>query len=200
MRTNIKHTIFTLINLLAMVILSAAAFAEEEGHAAGHGGDEITFLADWLPRLINFGILAAVLVYFGRKPAVDFFKGRSAEIEKSMQESKEARERAVAALAEMETKIREMEAETRRMVADAQTRGERDRQALIAEGEKVARDVQEQVKTSMAIEVQKAKADLASEASLLAVDLAEGRIKSSISKQDHERIVKDYIVKVGGRG
>ena len=63
-----------------------------------------------------------------------------------MQDSNEARERAVAALADMERKVKEMEAETGRMVADAQARGEKDKQALVEEGRKVAQDVQAQVK------------------------------------------------------
>src|SRR5512143_335780 len=178
-------------------VFAAIAFAEEAGH---EGHEEISFVGDWLPRLVNFAIIAAIVIYFGRKPVRDFFKNRSAEIAKAMQESKEARERAEAALADMERKIKELEAETARMVVDAKERGEKDRQALIEEGKKVAQDVQVQVKQGIDIEVQKAKAALAVEASLLSLDLAEGRIKKTISGQDHERIVKEYITKVGGKG
>ena len=73
----------------------------------------------------------------------------------------------MAALADMERKIKEMEAETGRMVADAQARGEKDKQALVEEGRKVAQDVQAQVKQGIDIELQKAKTALAAEASLL---------------------------------
>jgi len=131
------------------------------------------------------------------------FRSRTENIAKAMEESREARERAVAALADMERKTREMEAETRTLIAEAQARGEKDRQALVEEGKKIARDIQEQIKTGTDIEVQKAKAELAAEAAVLAVDLAEGKIKSTITRQDHERIVKDYISNisnVGGRG
>jgi F-type H+-transporting ATPase subunit b len=100
----------------------------------------------------------------------------------------------------MERKTREMETETRAMIAEAQARGEKDRKALIDEGKKIVKDIQEQIKTGADVEVQKAKAELAAEAAILAVDLAEGSIKSTIGKQDHERIVKEYITKVGGRG
>ncbi len=189
---------YVLFNILTLVLIAAStAFASE---AAEGGHDTITFMGDWLPRLVNFGIIAAVIVYFMKKPAVDFFKNRSAEIEKNLRESQEAREKAVAALAEMERKVRELEAEVKAMVVDAQARGEKDKAALIEEGKKASKDIQEQVKAGIEIEVQKAKADLAVEASLLAVDLAEGKIKSTIGKPDHERIVKDYIAKVGGRG
>jgi F-type H+-transporting ATPase subunit b len=178
------------------IVLAAAAFASE----GGHGAEEYTFMGDWLPRLINFAIIVGLLVYFLRKPVRDMFKNRTAEIAKAMEESKDARERALAALADMERKAREMDAETRAMIADAQARGEKDKQALIEEGRKIVRDIQAQVKIGADIEVQKAKADLAIEASRLAVDLAEGKIKDKITSQDHERIVKDYIASVGGRG
>jgi F-type H+-transporting ATPase subunit b len=195
---SLKKLIGAASALAAGTLSAAIALAEEAAHGGGH--EEITFLGDWLPRLVNFAILAAVLVYFLRKPVRDFFKGRTAAIEKSMQESKEARERAVAALSEMERKIKELEAETDRMIAEAKARGEKDKQALLDEGKKVAQDIQAQVKTGIDIELQKAKTALSVEASLLAVDLAEDTLKDKISKQDHERIVKEYISKVGGKG
>jgi F-type H+-transporting ATPase subunit b len=179
------------------LFFAAIAIAEEETHG-GHE-EAMTFTGDWLPRLVNFAIIASVVVYFARKPIRDFFANRSAEIAKAMQDSREARERAVAALADLERKIKEMEAETVRMVADAQARGEKDKQALVEEGRKVAQDVQVQVKQGIDSELHKAKAALAAEAALLALDLAEGRIKQKITSQDHERIVKEYITKVGGR-
>jgi F-type H+-transporting ATPase subunit b len=194
---NVKKILWTATILAGQLLIAAIAFAEEAGH---EGHEEITFMGDWLPRLVNFAIIAAVVVYFMRKPVRDFFKNRSAEIAKAMRESQEARERAAAALAEMERKIKELEAETARMVADAKERGEKDRQALVDEGRKVAADVQTQVKQGIDIEVQKAKAALAVEAAQLSVDLAEGKIKKTISTQDHERIVKEYITKVGGKG
>ena len=190
-----KKFLYILTSIIG-VVLAAAVFASE----GGHGAEEYTFMGDWLPRIINFAIIVGLLVFFLRKPVRDMFKNRTAEIAKAMEDSRDARERALAALAEMERKAREMDAETRTMIADAQARGEKDKQALIEEGRKIVRDIQEQVKIGVDIEVQKAKADLAKEAARLAVDLAEGKIKDKITQQDHERIVKDYITSVGGRG
>jgi F-type H+-transporting ATPase subunit b len=190
-----KKTLSIATSVLGIVIATAVIASE-----GGHGAEQYTFMGDWLPRLINFAIIVGALVFFLRKPMRDMFKNRTAEIAKAMEESKAARERALAALAEMERKAREMDAETRTMIADAQVRGEKDKQALIEEGRKIVLDIQAQVKLGVEIEVQKAKADLAIEASRLAVDLAEGKIKDKITSQDHERIVKDYISSVGGRG
>jgi F-type H+-transporting ATPase subunit b len=191
---SLKKITVTVFCLAGTWMFAAMAFAEEEGQA-----EPMTFRGDWLPRLVNFAIIATVLVYFTRKPVRDFFKNRSLDIAKAIQESKEARERAVAALAEMERKIKDLEAETNRMIADAQARGEKDRQALVAEGKKAGADIQAQVKQGIELELQKAKAALAVEASLLSIDLAEGGIKGKISAADHQRIVKEYISKVGGK-
>jgi F-type H+-transporting ATPase subunit b len=190
------NKIIKLVLGMLSVMIASVAFASE----GGHGVEEYTFMADWLPRLVNFAIIIGLLVYFLRKPVRDMFRNRTETIAKAIEESKVARERAVAALADMERKMREMEAETRTLIAEAQARGEKDRQALIEEGKKIVKDIDEQIKTGTDIEVQKAKAELAAEAAVLAVDLAEGKIKSTITKQDHERIVKDYIANVGGRG
>lgn len=189
-----KNKIKTLLPVMLSLTIAATAFA------SGGGNEQYTFMGDWLPRLVNFAIIVGALFYFLRKPVRDMFKNRTAEIAKAMEESRDARERALAALTEMERKAREMDAETRTMIADAQVRGEKDKQALVEEGKKIVRDIQELVKTGVDIEVQKAKAELAIEASRLAVDLAEGKIKDTITGQDHERIVKDYIASVGGRG
>jgi F-type H+-transporting ATPase subunit b len=192
-----KRIITPLLSALVSILAVSVAYASE---AAEGGHETTTFLGDWLPRIINFAIIAGVVIYFMRKPIRDFFANRSAEIAKAMQESKEARERAIAALAEMERKIKDLEAETSRMVAEAEARGEKDRVALVEEGKKIAQEIQDQVKEGIDIETQKAKTALAVEAALLSIDLAEGKIKEKISGQDHERIVKEYISKVGGKG
>lgn len=196
MKGMIKKMIVPMLYGLAGVLQTALAFAEE----AGQGEEPITFMGDWLPRIVNFVIIAVIVVYFLRKPVRDMFANRTAEIAKAIQDAKEARERAVAALTDMEKKLKDFEAETGKLVAEAAARGEKDRQALVEEGKKMAQDVQVQVRQGIDIEVQKAKATLAAEASNLSLDLAEGRIKEKINDQDHERIVKEYIAKVGGRG
>jgi F-type H+-transporting ATPase subunit b len=190
--------IMPIISGLTTIVLTTAVFASEAAEEGGH--EAITFMGDWLPRIVNFAIIAGVVVYFARKPIRDFFKNRSIEIAKAMQESKETRERAVAALAEMESKIKDLEVETNRLIDDAKARGEKDKQAIIEEGKKIVSDIQTQVKEGVDLEVEKAKTALQVEASLLSVDLAEGRIKEKISSQDHDRIVKEYISKVGGKG
>jgi F-type H+-transporting ATPase subunit b len=196
---NMKKLKVALLCLMGILTAAASAFAGEAAHGEG-GHEAITFLHDWLPRIVNFSVIAAVVIYFARKPAIDFFKNRSVAIAKAMQESQEASERAVRAVGEMEQKIKDLERETDAMLAEARARGEKDKQALVEEGKKLVQDIQNQVKQGIEMEVRKARAALAAEASHLSLDLAEGRIKEKINNTDHERIVKEYISNVGGKG
>jgi F-type H+-transporting ATPase subunit b len=189
----------SMLSAVLAVLMPLAVFASEAAEAEG-GHEAITFMGDWLPRLVNFAIITGIVVYFTRKPVRDFFKNRSLEIAKAIQESKEARERAIAALAEMEHKVKDLEAETSRLIEDARNRGEKDKQALVEEGKKMVSEIGDQVKQGVELEVQKARTALQTEASKLAVDLAEKSIREKIGPQDHERIVKEYIAKVGGKG
>ncbi len=191
--------LMSILSAVFAVLISSAVYASEAAEAEG-GHEAITFMGDWFPRLVNFAIIAGVVVYFTRKPIRDFFKNRSLEIAKAIQESKEARERAVAALAEMEHKVKDLEAEMNRLIEDARARGEKDKQAIIEEGKKMVSDIDAQVKQGVEVEVQKAVTSLQAEAASLAVDLAEKNIREKIGPKDHERIVKEYITKVGGRG
>lgn len=198
MSRTVKKKIFVLAFVLLNILNTTIALAEEAGHS---GNDQITFMGDWLPRLVNFIIIVGCLIYAGWKfPLVqDFFKNRTLDIAKAMQESKDARERAVFDLAEMGKKIKELEAEMNRMIAEAQARGEKDRTNLEEEGKRMVQNIQNQVMQGIEMEVRKAKSALATEVSLLSVDLAEDRIKKNICDKDQKRIVKEYITNVGGK-
>ncbi len=192
-----RRTITTgILPLVSGLLVTLIAFA---GEASSGAHEQTSFMADWFPRIVNFAILAAVVVYCLKKPIRQFFKNRSAEIAKAMQESQAARERTLAELAEMEQKMKALEIETERMISEAKGRGEKDKVELVEEGKKLVRDIQSQVQQGIEIEVRKAKNALAVEASLLSIDLAEGRIKDKISSKDHDRIVKEYISEVGGK-
>lgn len=192
-----RRNIILLSILYAVIITVYGAVVYASGGAEGQ--EAITFRGDWLPRLVNFGILALFLFIVLRKPARDFFTSRTAEIKKAIEESKEAREQAIKALVDIEQKLKDGEAEAGRMVEDARVRGEKDKEALGEEGARIVQDIQAQAKSGIEMEVEKAKTALSVEASLLAIDLAEGTIKEKMDKKDHERIMKDYISGVGGK-
>lgn len=82
--------------LMAAFFLPAVVLAS--GHEVSSGG------TDFVPRLVNFIIFAAIIYYFVAEPIKNFFTGRSAEIagkleevQNRLKETKKAKEEAVAA-------------------------------------------------------------------------------------------------------
>ncbi len=84
------------LSVLAVWLLPAALFAA--GHEAASGG------TDFVPRLVNFIIFAAIIYYFVAEPVKNFFKNRSGgiaaeleEVQNRLKAAKKAKEDAKAA-------------------------------------------------------------------------------------------------------
>jgi F-type H+-transporting ATPase subunit b len=149
-------------------------------------------------RVINTVALLALLIYFLKKPLVNFFKERKAKIEKDLADAVEQRRKAEDLIKEYQSKLAGMEQELERMRGELQKAAEGESQKVISNAEKMASTIIESAKIAAEQEVRKAKVALKDEAVTLAVEMAESLIREKISDDDRKRIVEDYLVKVGG--
>ena len=174
------------ILLINFVFVSAAL--------ASSGGENYTYTwKDWLWPVVNFSILMFILIFFGKKPLGDFFKGRTALIEKSIKEAAEAKALAEKTLAEVKSRLSNTDAEIAKIVEAARKSGEKEKEAIIAEGEHMKEKIIEQAKANIDFELQKAKESIKSEASLLALELAEKQLKEKLGQSEQETLIDDYI-------
>jgi len=175
--------VFIVINL----VFSALALAAEEG------GEHAFTWKDWLWPVVNFAILVVVLVFFGRKPFAEYLRKRTELIEKSLKEATEAKELAKKALNEARAKLENTDREIEAILASARKSGEKEREAIIAEGVKLKEKIIEQAKANIDFELQKAKDTIKSEAAMMALELAEKQIKEKLGQKEHEALIEDYI-------
>ncbi len=75
----------------------------------------------------------------------------------------------------------------------ARKSGEKEKEAVIAEGEKLKEKIIEQAKANIDFELQKAKEQIKSDAALLALELAEKDIQEKLGKKEQEALINDYI-------
>jgi F-type H+-transporting ATPase subunit b len=190
--TNYELRITGTLIVLLNIVLASAAFASSGG---GHESE----LKDWIWPVINFSILASILFYFGRKPAKEFFKGRTEMIEKSLKEASEAKELAQKTLNEVRARLKNTDREMEGILDAARKSGEKEKEAIIAEGEKLKEKIIEQAKANIDFELHKAKEQIKSDASLLALELAENQIKEKLGKKEQESLIDDYINKLEGK-
>jgi len=182
--------------LFALCSLSFAVcpvFAAEGG--GEHGGSAM----EWVWRLVNFGILVFVLVKFTGKPMKDYFQQRKALIEKSIQEAREAKELAAKALAEVEERLKLKDKEIETIKAASVSSGEREKIRLIEEGERLRTQILQQAKSNIDYEVKKAKDIIKAEAVEAAMQLAEEKIKSKMTKEDQDRLLQESLKLLEGK-
>ncbi|MGW8271956.1 MAG: F0F1 ATP synthase subunit B [Thermodesulfovibrionales bacterium] len=182
--------IATLTCILCLGI--AAPVIGEDG--GGHGSPAM----DWVWKFLNFGILIVVLFVFLRKPLNAYFKSRTELIERSIKEATAAKAMAEQAVKEMEEKLRLKDEEIEKLVAAAARAGEADRQKLIEEGKKMSEKILEQARTNIESELKNARERLKADATELAVDLAEKKLKQSLSDKEQQRILEESLRKLEG--
>ncbi len=186
-----KKSIFFISALCSVfcVLLSEAVFAAGGG---GHGEVHYTW-KDWLWPVVNFSILILVLYFAGRKPMAAFFKGRTETIEKSLREATEAKELAQQTLKEVRARQNNTDQEIEQILAAARKSGEKEKEAIIAEGDRLKEKIIEQAKANIDFELQKAKETIKSDAALMALELAEKEIRAKLGQKEQESLIDDYI-------
>lgn len=178
---------------MVLVFLSASiAFASSEGGSSPW----TTGMLLW--RVINTVALLALLVWALKKPLVNFFTERKAQIEGDLAEARQQKEQAEQLIKEYQSKIAGMEQELAKMREELQKAGEIESQKVVANADRMASAMIEAAQVTAEQEVRKARAALKNEAVTLAVELAESLIREKINEDDRKRIVEEYLVKVGG--
>ncbi|GAB4388778.1 MAG: F0F1 ATP synthase subunit B [Thermodesulfovibrionales bacterium] len=179
------------VSALAVCLWPAAlAFASEA--AAEHGVDWM----GWAWKVINFAILVFVLVKFGGPAFRSFLQKRSEAIEKSIEEARRARELAEKALAEVQERLKHKDREIEEIIAAARASGEREREALIKEGEKMGRRIVEQARANMDFELKRAKEAVKAEAVELAMELAENKLREKLTPEEQRRLLEDALARL----
>lgn len=177
------------------IIGASTAFAAGGGHGDAESPWTVKVI---LARIVNTLVLFFVLVYFLKKPLVNFFSERKEKIRRDLDEAREQREQAERKLQEYEAKLAGMEEELEKMRVELKEAAGVESEKVIANAERMSASMVDSAKIAAEQEVRKAKIELRNEAVDLAVELAESLITEKINDEDRKKIVEDYLSKVGG--
>jgi F-type H+-transporting ATPase subunit b len=187
-----SKTTSVLIAVVLVTVLSGVACAAGGGHA-----DSGVLLKDFLYRVLNFGIVVAILVYFLSKPLKKGLAGRRDDIEKALAEAKQAKEDAEAKFAEYDRKLSQATEEIAEISDAIRREGELEKQKILANAKEMAAKIEQDAEKAAQLEVAKARTELQREAVQLAVELAEKTLKKNFTKDDDARLIDEYMQKVG---
>jgi F-type H+-transporting ATPase subunit b len=183
--------------LAVIAILLVATIAAASG-GGEHHPDGAAQLKDLGWRVLNFAVLLGILFWALKKANVKgSLADRQAQIEKNLTEAREAREAAEAKLKEYVGKLEKANQEVDELRLAMLKEAEAEKQRIIAEAQISAAKVAAQAVQAADQEVLKARTELRAEAAKLAVELAAGKLTGSVVQADHDRLVQDYLGKVG---
>ena len=154
----------------------------------GHDNPILTMVA----RLFNFAVLVGALVYFLKAPIAAYLASRGTVIRQELVTASELRAAAAAQLAEIQTKMSalpgELEALRRQGAEDVKAEEARIADAAAHERTRLLDQTRREIEMRLRI----AKRELTEHAAQLAVQVAEARIKKSITADDQIRLVDRY--------
>jgi F-type H+-transporting ATPase subunit b len=180
------------ISALALVALSVGLACAESGHA-----DSGAVAKDFGWRVLDFGLMAILLIYLLTKPIRNGLAGRREGIEKALSDAVAAREAAEAKFAEYDVKLSRAAAEIEEMSAAIRREGELERDRILASAHEMAQKITAEAEKTAESEILRARTELRQEASRLAINLAEELLKKQIDAGDQQRLVDEYVSKVG---
>jgi F-type H+-transporting ATPase subunit b len=172
--------------LLGILIVAQASPAlASEGEGAG-----------LLFPFLNLFLLIAVLVYFARKPILDFFNDRRAKIQDDLRSAAEMRREAEERYAEWQRKLVDLDEEIERIRAASRERAESEREKIIADARTNAERIRSDATAAIDQELRRSREILLEEAVDLAIELAENLLRDQVTEADRERLVAEFIERV----
>jgi F-type H+-transporting ATPase subunit b len=182
-----KENMFRLSTLIIFVSFWSTAL-----YAAG-GEDAGSPLMDFIWKVVNVVVLAAIIYKFAKKPVAAAL-GLSAEsAKKDLDEARNAEEKIIADLSEMRSKISGLEKETLEMVESAKKDAKDAKARIVKEGKLEIQRMKQQASFALKQEQRKAEDDLRRWIADESVKLAESTLKKEINQNEQKKLVKNFV-------
>ncbi len=154
--------------------------------------------AYWLAVVLNFAIVAGVVVWFSKKNLPTMFRSRTATIQKSLAEARAASEDANRRLSEIESRLGRLGEEIEQMQATAQASAAAEEERIKAAAEEDARRIIESAQQEIAAAARAARRELTAHAADLAVTLASQQIR--VDAPTDQALVRRFAKELSGDG
>jgi F-type H+-transporting ATPase subunit b len=151
--------------------------------------------AYWLAVLINFGVIAGVLFWAGKKFLPGAFRARTAAIQRAMEEARRASEDANRRLGEIESRLSRLGDEIAAMKATGEAELAAEEARIKAAAEEDARKIVESAEQEIAAAAKAARRDLTNYAADLAISLAKKQIH--VDANTDSSLVRSFADRLG---
>lgn len=194
---NFKNNKINLSSLLAIVCvltMATAALASGGGESNSLSPEKLKDLG-W--RAMNFAVLAVVLVKFLGKPISNALNNRRMLIVSKFEDLDQRRSEVEQTYKTYESKFAEIDKEVQKILDSAKEQGEAQKNKIIEDANRAADDIKRKAQLSVQNELSEAKKTLKEDIAEQAAVIAEEIIRKSLTEDDQNKLVEDYLEKVG---
>lgn len=152
-----------------------------------------------LSTVVNFLVLATVLVVLLKKPLQGFLASRSDGIRLNVEESEKLQQEALNMVKTFETKLAKLDEEIKSLLEDARKEGEKQKLIILERAERMSEQIIQNAKNSATREIDRQKTNLQKELMAKVIQEAIKNLKSKVSEKDHEQFTERFIEQIGDR-
>ena len=149
----------------------------------------------WLSLVLNFAVIAGLIIWAGRKYLPGVFRDRTTAIQKAMQEAQKASEEARRKLAEIESRLMKLDVDIGMMRDAAEKEGAAEEVRIHAATEEDARKIVASAQQEIAAAAKAARRQLTAHAADLAVGLAQKQIH--VDAATDQALVRNFAGELG---
>jgi len=149
----------------------------------------------WASVTLNFLVIAAVIIWAGRKFLPGIFRDRTAAIQRAMQEAQKASEQARRKLAEIESRLQKLDVEIGMMRDAVEKEGAAEEARIKAAAEEDARKIIAAAEQEIDAAIKAARRQLTAHAADLAVGLAQKQIH--VDSATDQALVRNFAGQLG---
>ena len=154
--------------------------------------------AYWLCIILNFAVIFFAMGRLMRKMLPGYFRGRTAAIQKGIEEARKMSDDARRRLTDVEGRLSRLDTEIAGMRQEAEENAKAEKQRLMAAGEEERRRIVVSAEQEIEMAASSARRELKAYVAELAVELAEKKIR--VAKDTDEALVRAFTAQMGKDG
>jgi F-type H+-transporting ATPase subunit b len=151
--------------------------------------------AYWLAVLLNFAVIAGVVVWISRSKLPGVFRNRTQSIQKAIEDARRTSEDANRRLSEIEARLARLDSEIGSMRATAEQDAAAEEARIRASAEEEARKVVESAEQEIAAAAKLARGELKAFAAELAVNMARQQIR--VDTPTDQELIRNFSEQLG---
>ena len=154
--------------------------------------------AYWVCIGINFAAVFLFIAVMLRKKLPGYFSGRTAAIQKGIEEARKMSEEARSRLSEVEGRLSRLDADIAAMRSEAEENAQAEERRIQQSSEEERQRIVSSAEQEISMAANAARRDLKAYAAELAIDLAEKKIR--VDKNADEALVREFTSRLGKDG